>query len=250
MAKYEHDTFCKLGEFHTYVHTTKEIDPAAFAVHHISYKVLIGAPPFPTAITQFKEWVVQSANGSRVVLVAHNGKRFDDIMLFCNFYIHNLCFDTFLKDINCYGFADSLRMLRELCKGCPQLRPRNPSTNRVSFTLGHCYATYCRQLTLDGAHDALVDSRALYDIFTSELVSAHINISALFRFVDNREKSCKWIRQSAGLRFTEPAVVLQTDERQHDCVQVPKWYEPTGGDGYTLCLNCVVFSKPRYHTCV
>jgi DNA polymerase III epsilon subunit-like protein len=246
LATYSRASFHRVSSFHTYIRTKRAIDPAAFAVHGISADMLHGAPALATGIHRLTEWVQETVGSGRVVLMAHNGRGFDDVILFCNLYRGGLCFDTFLADINCYGFLDTLPLLRGVLRKCAVYpAPCNPATKRVSFALGHCYTSYCGGTLLEGAHDALVDSTALVDIFCSPAVSSRINMSVLFRATEVREKAVARIRQSAGMAF---AGTLGADSaRPPPAVQHSPGFRMIGDAGLGLCTSCIIFAHPELH---
>jgi DNA polymerase III epsilon subunit-like protein len=243
VAEYANSTFVKVDSFHTYVHTKKPIDPAAFRIHGITSAQLASAPPLALGIRQWVDWIRGCTEGGRVILMAHNGRGFDDVILYCNCFRQKICFNTFLSDIRCCGFLDTLRLLRTLTRGGTSAQvPCNPATGRASYTLGHCYTSYCGGTVLDNAHDALADSVALFDIFSSPVISARINLSVLFQSVETREKAVKRISQSAGMAFTDDGV---SGAAEHCTVQHTTAFRT--GAGFVLCTSCMVFGESSSH---
>jgi DNA polymerase III epsilon subunit-like protein len=202
-AHFEGKSFNKMSDFHTLIDTSRKIDPAAEAVHHITKAMLRGAPKFKEGIKLFTDWIASiTTPTSRVILLAHNGSKFDDIIMFCNLVNIGVNYDDFLKEIKCYGFIDTLKLLRGLFKNKDKKeQPTNPETSKVSFTLGACYSNFCGKSTLEGAHDALVDSTALYDILCSPAVSTMCDTMTLFKYLLPKEKAVKATRQAAGMSF-------------------------------------------------
>lgn len=271
----EEQKFHKLAEFHTYVMTNKKIDPVAQSIHHISKSDLYGQPDFPDAIdlliTFLKQY--QPEKNARLILLAHNGSKFDDIILYCNFVQHHLDFDEFMKKIHCYGFIDSLKYLKALFKGCHYKEmPKDPKTGRVSFALGHCYSSFCGGAILENAHDALVDSQALFEVANAAPVCQKVCMKNLFKWVVNRKKAVNWIRQTAGVSFQNqekytqqameaslnPEMAYQNNQKKRRIEEAmeaePMFEDDKLYEGYQvsrlLCLVCMTFVLPKEHdTC-
>jgi DNA polymerase III epsilon subunit-like protein len=254
MSKYNNTRFTKISEFHTYVNTPKSIDPEAEAIHHISRKDIAQAPTFAEAVLLFENWILSAKQqpSDRIIFLAHNGRKFDDVILFCNFVQNRLNFDDFLNRINCYGFVDTLKMLRVLFKNKPLCDlPKNSSTSRVSFALGNCYSSFCKTGVLTNAHDALVDSQALFDVFNSVNVCSLFDTLSLFQHVIIKEKSMKWIKQTAGIAFQSliDHVKEQPLDNQERMTTDPCWEElsPLSKSEARLCLNCMNFYRIGDH---
>lgn len=255
LATYNNERFTKISEFHTYVYTPKSIDPIAEAIHHISKKDLIGAPTFSESMQLFENWILSNLSkpSDRVVFLAHNGRRFDDVILFCNFVQNRLNFDNFLRKINCYGFVDTLKMLRALFKQRPLCElPKDNSTSKVSFTLGNCYSSFCNELELSNAHDALVDSQALFEVFNAANVCKLFDTMCLFQHVVITEKAVKWIKQTSGIAFQRMIDHMQDrpiEIQQNQVMTEPSWeprYQLSTNES-KLCLNCMHFYLPTEH---
>lgn len=198
--------FEKVAEFHTYVQTKKKIDTVAQSIHHITKADLYNQPAFPEAVEILRTFLqqYQPEGNSRLIMVAHNGSKFDDIILYCNFVQNRLNFDDFLRDIKCYGFLDTLKYFRSIFKKAPsEDLPKDAKTGRVSFALGHIYTSYCGGDKLENAHDALVDSQALFDIFNSKQVVTKIHYSEMFKSVVRKVKAVNWVKQTAGVAFQD-----------------------------------------------
>ncbi len=268
LCEYDGRKFVKIDEFHSYVDTDRKIDPAAQSVHHISKQTIRGQPRFPEMVKILRTFLVQHQPGPncRIIFVAHNGSKFDDIILYCNFVQHNLNFDRFLKDVHCYGFVDTLKYLRGMLKDAPYKdKPKDANTGRESFALGHCYTTFCGSgQCFENAHDALADSRALFDVLNSEQISAKINLVKIFENVVAKEKQLKWVKQTAGVAF-------QTREQNTMKESRPEFKETKEADlpselrnvpifepedslpsdskkrPYRLCMNCVSFVRVEEH---
>lgn len=264
LCTYNGRQFVPIDEFHSYVDTDRKIDPAAQAVHHISKQMLQGQPRFPEMMKVLRTFLMQHQTdpNTRLIFIAHNGSKFDDIILYCNFVQHNLNFDLFLRDVHCYGFLDTLKYLRVLFKDCQYKdKPKDANTGRESFALGHCFTSFCGGSSLEGAHDALVDAQALLNIFNSECVAPKINLSGLFKNVVPKLKGVKWVKQTAGIAFQtkeENAMKEACPERQEasdaqrptelrnlpifDAAEDPHHQLPL-----RLCLNCMSFVRLTEH---
>jgi hypothetical protein len=179
-------------------------------------------------------------------------------MLFCNFVQNRLDFDKFLTDIRCYGFIDTLKMLRALFKykHVSEL-PTDSATSRISFALGVCYSTFCGKSGLENAHDALVDSIALFDVYNAENVCKLFDIMSLFQHVVSRTKAVKWIKQTAGISFQQKLEHIKNapiaEHKQNvvaDTWVSPTWEEEKYQQSSTvqrLCLNCMQFYDTEQH---
>ncbi len=253
LATFHAYKFTKMSEFHSYVSTTMRIDPVAQAVHNITSDMLKDAPGFGDMTELFRQWLqpfVQDYK-ARTVFLAHNGRKFDDVMLYCNFLQHRLDYESFFDSLRCWGFADTLTILKTLFTG---------KTPNNRFTLGVCYEFFCKREQLVNAHDALVDSNALYEIFATETVSSAIqSIQHLFTFVIPRAKALQWIKSTVAIEYERIALEIQhrkltgaceSDEVENEnkpgilALNTPLW--ESGGsysDEYRLCLGCVQFFR-------
>src|SRR4051812_11156837 len=81
---------CKVGqkgqleptgvEFESYIQTSVPIDPASQYVHGISESTVMHAPDFATVIGRLAYAIgIAVPRTDRVILMAHNGKVFDDV---------------------------------------------------------------------------------------------------------------------------------------------------------------------------
>lgn len=194
-----------ITKFHTYVNTTMDIDPVAYRVHGISRTMLKGAPTFKNALTMFSAWVAKYVPKSgRVYFVAHNGSRFDDIMLYCNSLRYSVDFVSNMKACHCKGFIDSLKYIKLILKAPASnnvdILPTNVATGKQSFSLGNCHLKFCNSVIAD-AHDALADSMALYHVFVSDTLKPLITLRTLDQNAIPLEKALVKLQQSAGLRL-------------------------------------------------
>ena len=272
LAEFHDRQFCKLGDFHSYINTTRTIDPAAQAVHHISKEDIADAPNFAEVMNTMNAWVNSYTTRYprvRVIMMAHNGSKFDDLILFCNFVSNNLNFDEFLCGMKVHGFVDTLKFMRKIFKGKPdEQQPKRPDTGRKSFALGNCYSSFCGGKTLDGAHDALVDSQALFDIFTADCIRPMFDILSLFNCVISTEKAVCAIKKSAGMAFQQMEERARKQAMDDNLIAdggmpdipnqrvqcSPVWSEDgsvkNSTDQFHLCLCCMqFFDMSKHETC-
>jgi DNA polymerase III alpha subunit (gram-positive type) len=250
------DKFVRPHTFHEFVQTRKLINPVAEEVHHIHQSDLASAAFFPEVVEKFKKWILSHLTkfpNSKLIVCGHNSFNFDDVMLFCNFKQHRLDYDQFLVDIKVGGFMDTLQVLKMWFKDKPlSEKPQNQATSKTSFALGHCFATFCGK-PLVGAHNALTDSQALFDIFTSPRIEKMYNLHSLFAHIRPRDKHVKLLKKSAGIAFwsiTDRTQAETADEIPID--DVPLWdddmdTECDDTEGKRLCLNCMLMFKQSEH---
>ncbi len=250
--------FINPKRFHTFVNTVKVINPIAQAVHNISQSDIRDAPSFPDAIKLWKKWLINETStfsNAVILLSGHNIFNFDDIILFCNFKQHRLDYDQFLTDVKVWGFLDTLQVLKIWFKGKPNAeKPQNASTSKVSFTLGHCFETFCGK-KLEGAHNALTDSQACYDIFVSPCISKLFNLNSLTHLARIKHKHVKIIKKTAGIAFQSIAERTQDEgikEVDIPLDNIPLWdddqeEEDIADETIRLCLNCMLMFKQSEH---
>ena len=262
--------FDTLSKFETLVNTPMQIDPSAQLVHRITKSSLRGAPDFGEALELFRDWVqreivtASSTFRNRVMFLAHNGSRFDELILFCNCINHGIKFDVFMRRCMCHGFIDTLKLLKHILKQSDECDlPTVEGTGRVSYTLGCCHERFCGGKVIENAHDALVDSKALVDIFNSDRIGASVGIGLLYSKAERLEKAVKRLTQSAGLRFRYKVARLL---EQHSTTAQVKREKPVGkkkrvhpgfeqgvpNQRRRYCLNCVTFlnrDEEPSHSC-
>ncbi len=275
-----HKGFEFKGEFHSFVATQRAMDPEAEAVHHISSDMIADAPKFPKALEQFTKWIT-SFGYDKVILTGHNSSKFDDLILLCNMTQHSLAVDDFFETIQCYGTLDTLKAFRAINKialaqkviGAEDL-PKFVDTGKVSYTLGNCHLHYVGKPIGDTAHDALVDSRALFNICSSPkwLALFQCNVLALMAHVVPVVKAVKALKQLSGLLYQHRIeklkhAVFEDDEDAPEDEHVDAAWgnvrednkallasSPIWGvakDNVRLCLNCITFCTvdDQTHTC-
>ena len=239
-------SYNSISEFSTFVHTDQAIDPMAHRVHGISANDLVNAPKLDVALASFVSFVNTHVNDDRrsLIMIAHNGSRFDDLILASNCASDNIDLRSVLKRAKVTGFADSLKLLRSLMKHKQKHCLPTSSTGRVSFALGNCYTKFCPDEPQFKAHDALEDTRALYKIFRS----LKINPRLLRKHVLHVNKYMQILRDRAGLNtwddtmYHEMAVASPSPVNR---VLVP--YNAQ----YVFCPHCLVFCERtvQVHKC-
>lgn len=259
----------KIAEYHTYVDTDYPISPDAFKVHHISKEMIKGAPRFPQAIENIKEFLTKKVlhPNQRTIFVAHNGFKFDNIILFCNFIQNRMTtqdFENFFKDLRCFGSLDTLVFLEKVIKNdCPI----DCKTGRISFKLENCYAKYCSndgKTGHDKAHDALEDARALFEIFSKPIVNQQFSLSEFFdkKNVVRFENFIKDVKTRTGLAYEmkEKSLHINYSNIHHNIVQSFRSFECCHPmeelviednervllQNKVLCLSCMHFVKKPF----
>lgn len=239
-------------EFHTYVHTDRPIDPCAEAIHHIHSSDLIGKPKFPEAIEKWKNWILDCLSRcppeTELMIGGHNSDKFDGQILFCNFRYHKMNYMQFIKDIRWTFTFDSLTLLRKIFKTRVNETPKCKATGRRSFKLGDCYETFVGKPLL-GAHNALTDARAVYDIFATSRMCEFYNVKSFLNSskpiaLYNRDilKTCGVAHEMIAL--TDPLDVPDT------LTEEPIFDDDVNDTGMRLCINCMNFVEFQEHdTC-
>lgn len=229
--------------FHSFVYTKEPMDPCAESIHHIHSTDLIGHPEFKQVIAQWKQWILQNLGSCRLAFGGHNSDKFDGQILFCNFRLHNMDYNQFMRDIRVDFTFDTLTIMHQLFKQQPQKGPKCMATGRKSFKLGDCYHTFVGK-PLEGAHNALTDAYALYEIFKSPKVKAMFtwrNLFATFKPVAiyhrDIEKTCGIANEFIEKHIqAEPPTIIGTDpifdESQSDT---------------RMCLNCMNLVSFKEH---
>lgn len=255
LSKYNEQSkqFDKIDEYHSFVFTYKYIEKAAQDVHHISQQDLKNAPPLIQALEKFTTWIsnfTTTTPDCKLYLVAHNGSRFDDIMLFSNCVHNNICYDDFLCNIQCKGFLDSLSLFNSIFKTRDNSeKPFDEKTKRVTFRLGECYKFYCGGDVLENAHDALADSQALLDVFNSDHISKLLNLQTLLAHtrpikdeINNIRKKVGRIYQTKEEISKRERIDVQDGTMTSIFPQDQKFYEKQYPNSI-FCLNCMEFTN-------
>lgn len=242
--------FISLGEFHQYINTDIKINPAAQKIHRISKEMLKEQPKFVEAMNLFTKWVNSfTTQHSQTVLIAHNGEKFDNLILFCNCVKEKVNFDNFLESIQCEGFIDSLKFIKNLYKNLPESKqPRSNITQKKSFALSTLYTSFCGGDELENAHDALVDSKALLSVFNSHHICNHNNVYRLVKSIVKRMYVCENIRKSVGIKFKsmENDVKNMNMINNEEILSLPNLHNEFL-HGYIFCLSCITYNLPHIH---
>lgn len=110
----------------------------------------------------------QAKDNGRIILVAHNGKRFDMPVLIHAFKQINVTQNN-LEKLN-VTFADSMKILKEEAKENPQLftyEDEAPKNKSFSFSLFNLHKHFCHK-EFEG-HDACEDVKALTRVIEASL---------------------------------------------------------------------------------
>lgn len=102
LCTYEGGAFRKIAEFHKFVFTARRIDPEAEKVHHISNSKLRSEPKFFEVINELRAFLIrhQPEPMARLIWLAHNGSKFDERILYCNFFNQQMDFEQFMFDVS------------------------------------------------------------------------------------------------------------------------------------------------------
>lgn len=244
--------FEPIDEFHSLVFTHKQIDPEAAALTGITQSSIQGQPMLDDVLKSITLWLnVHLKQGDNVVLVGHNIKSFDNIMLYTNCVRNKVDFDEFFKSIYCIGFIDTLSVVRDIYKVHSHLAPPKVN-NRVTFALGNLYMHFTGK-SLVGAHDALIDCQATIAFMNAEDISSNLNHKILYSYFVSLEKSLKNIRASAGVRFQNEENANARERSGYNKLdEIEKGYDidlvPILTEGH-LCINCMSQVTEEHTVC-
>lgn len=249
MAKIQLGNWQVLGEFTRYIRTEEKISYGALHVHQITPDMIKDADSFPQVMESFSQWILKHSNNQPIIMLAHNGKNFDEIVMANNFIIHGLDYGEFLEKIKCTGFVDTLSLLKNCRSKLKTIKARSLLTpvdekGNVSFALGCCYQTFCEKL-LEDAHDALADARALLNVMASKRVRCYTDIVTIRQATVSRSDALKFLAESLGqLEKTNLGEVQLPPGK----LEVKKFtltddlnLIPFTGEGKTvaICMNCM-----------
>lgn len=228
----------KQGTFDTLVHTNRPINPDATRVHGIKNCDLSQAPEFSSALNSMIKTIGSLVPAhTRTIWVAHNGSRFDDIIMLKNARrVNPNLFDTALNKTNPHGFMDTLKLTRALCNSAGFTRnlPRS-RTGKLSLTLTNCYKAWVDPAGFDNAHDALADTLALFGVLEAIDLSIQQCLAAT-------EKWQKYL-PVLMVRAKENTVTIDTAHHR------PKPVAGMSGPSRILCLSCVRFLATKTANC-
>jgi DNA polymerase III epsilon subunit-like protein len=162
--------------FETLVFTTREISPAAFAVHGIDSSKLKDQPDTKSALLAFERWVssflsIENENAKNekqnIIYASHNGFAFDNLVLWSEFRRHGLDSNLaalFQQNMLC----DTYQALR---KFYAQQQAKEKEKEKIrSFRLGALHEQLCQEPIPGKAHDARCDVLALYSILKTSKI--------------------------------------------------------------------------------
>ncbi len=239
-----------VDEFHEFIHT--DLDIQNQHIHHISNATLLenNAQPFANVLERFQTWL-QSLK-KPVILVSHNGRAFDEKILYCNMTNHDppIPFVDFFKKAKVFGFLDSLVLFRNKQKTVKNL-VCHPETKVPSLTLNIIHLSWCGYIMPDH-HNALADAQALQRVFDTPSFKSHFKLPEVIQTVSNVQKIWTLLNQQTGI---EPKRKMDDDEQQDHCkrqkTQGAIISEYIGDDNWKLCTQCVTFcSILDIHTCI
>jgi DNA polymerase III epsilon subunit-like protein len=145
--------------WHSLVLPEGPIDPGAAAVHGLTREALLEreARPFAEVWAECEEWLEQTLGTERpLIWAAHNGDRFDrPILSRCVLAARGGTELPLVLQAPRASFVDTITMAKRARAGRP-----DPIRGYTSHRLG-CLYHEASGGPLDGAHDALADSRAL-----------------------------------------------------------------------------------------
>ena len=249
-CRIQEGVFIPVSNFSSLITTSQTVSNGAFIIHGITNEKIKSAPTFHSVMGMMQTWMsetIASSGCKGTVFIAHNGSKFDDIIMFCNLTKQAMRFDTFMSNMHCVGFLDSLKMFKGLSKRHTTCTPRD-KTKKVSFTLNNCFATFCGRGDIEGAHDALVDTQTIIDIFNSDIIRCKIDLHTLFEFVVKLHTKINSLKQSSGLlcqrKFdamceedTTNAIMFPKNKRVKLTTVASAFNNHMKVDGF--CLHCV-----------
>jgi DNA polymerase III epsilon subunit-like protein len=235
-----------LSEFHEYIHTNRKI--GGEHIHHISAAKLKeeNAQPLDRVLSSFQKWLQQFQKP--IILIAHNGRKFDNKILYCNMLNHNppIPFDEWMKASRVYGFIDSYVILKKnrhryekpIC---------HPDNQIPSLTLNIIHLCWCG-FEMPDHHNALADAQALSRIFNSKLFKKYFPVSVLIDYVSVTEDTWNNLKQQTGI---ETKRKLEAMERQNKRQKTWDLREDFVGDEiWMCCTHCITFlSTLEKHEC-
>lgn len=239
-----------IGEFHEFIHTDLPI--TSEHIHHISAQVLkdANAQPFAVVLQQWQTWL-RSFN-KPIILIAHNGRAFDEKILYCNMINHDppIPFVEWMKQSRVHGFLDSLVLFKTKQKQIKDLVV-HPVTKVPSLTLNIIHLSWCG-FEMPGHHNALADAQALCRILNTPLFKTHFKLNDLIQKVSIVQKTWQALTQQTGI---ETKRKLDECEAESNKRQKTMKFEPisdyVGDDSWKCCTRCITFCDIlENHECV
>lgn len=210
--------------FHRYIKCPADIKITNSDIHGITEEVLKEkkARSAKTVLNSFVEWVDEITHGNIVYMVAHNNFRYDQILLEVEFKRVNIDIPKNWRFADTYSLANHLYLHYTEKKG-------------IRMSLSALYQLEFNKL-LDNAHNALVDAKALYDIYHS-WVNKFQHIFDFPKYFENHSKIAMTHRDIA---HESPAifpilstkdVVNRCDKKGITCVgQILEYYIRVNGE--------------------
>ena len=174
---------CGSSTFNEYVYTAKKINAKASLVTGITAETIAGKPEFGAVCSKFLAWLANMGGGkggSRspqkkpvlpVLLVAHNGLRFDFPLLLHEMQRHGIPPSDLEDKGGVKGYFDTLAAARHAFKGLP------------SHRLALLYTHVTDGKEMEDAHDALANTKALHEIASDVRVQAAATLYTLETFM-------------------------------------------------------------------
>jgi DNA polymerase III epsilon subunit-like protein len=195
---FQHFQYANVNPFNSKIKTDRKIDINAYDVHNIKTSDINESRSFIDVMNSLAIWVKNILNNGkykRTVFLAHNGRKFDDMIWISGMLHHNIDpFKFLMCELKCFGFLDSIVILRKLTKERMMQFPVNHRTGRKSFTLESCYFMVTGDI-IQNAHDALVDTNALVRVMSSEIVSLKIDIPFIFKCIKSLKHMINDVRR-------------------------------------------------------
>jgi DNA polymerase III epsilon subunit-like protein len=242
--------FIKHDDFETKIWTEKDIAPGAKEVHSLSKSDLIGSPDFSSAMSEWKAWmdeVGERLKCNRYMWFAHNGTRFDNIVMYCNHITHNLSFEDTISTTS--GFVDTLKLAQKVCRN-HGVEPKNDN-QKVSYALGCLHSSFANTV-FTKAHDALNDVHAMIDFMQGLFERGMLTFSDIHSLARSVEQEKKLIFSIAGTQYIRTSQEIKSANVQK-LTNTPVFQPLTQMDkklvelNLRLCLNCQNFVNKTEH---
>jgi DNA polymerase III alpha subunit (gram-positive type) len=167
-AVWKHNSWNILSPtWQSYVFSTQFVSPFIRKLTGISPKVVHEAPELKTVIDLWKKQIEQwkqQCKTHKIVLVAHNGDRYDLPCLQNNLKRRlGLSFTDICRDLCIVATMDTLVLARKLIWPPTKFSRRSKQGKRQSRKLGDLYF-YVRGREFEAGHTALADAKAMYPV--------------------------------------------------------------------------------------
>jgi len=192
-------------EFNTLVKTERKITEGATSVTGLTNEMLRDAPPFKKAMGDFLLWLNTLRRGRRVTLIAHNGIGYDYPLLFNEMWDANMTPYMTLNRAGVTAMFDSCVWARF------NVAPHKTvklDCGRPSYSNDSLYRAVTGK-SIENAHDALSDCRALRVVCRSPLFS-----EKEVDFHTPNGHSCRSLRETVD-RFQTARESIDNTERRN-----------------------------------